>query len=84
MIATTYNFAKDNLGLLIDQAIENSEQVIISNDNLKDKVLMPLEEFNSWQETLYLLINPYNAEHIFQSINQLNNGKVLENELIEI
>ncbi|MCX6156011.1 MAG: type II toxin-antitoxin system prevent-host-death family antitoxin [Candidatus Kapabacteria bacterium] len=83
MIATTYNYAKDNLGLLIEQAIDNSEQVVISRDNLKSMILMPLDEFNSWQETLYLLSNPYNTEHIFQSIHQAQSGKVFEKELIE-
>jgi len=83
MIAATFNYAKDNLGLLINQAIENSEQIVISQDNLKSMVLMPLDEFNSWQETLYLLSNPYNAQHIFQSIEQAQSGRVLEKELIE-
>jgi antitoxin YefM len=83
MIAATLNFAKDNLGLLINQSIDNSEQVVISSDNFKSMVLMPLDEFNAWQETLYILSNPSNAEHVFQSINQAKTGKVIEKELIE-
>ncbi|RKZ93063.1 MAG: hypothetical protein DRR19_02305 [Candidatus Parabeggiatoa sp. nov. 1] len=27
---------------------------------------MSLDEFNAWQETLYLLSNPANAEHFVQ------------------
>ena len=84
MLATTFNYAKDNLGLLINQALDNSEHIIISADNAKSMVLMSLEEFSSWQETLYLLSNPYNAKHIFESIEQANSGRVFERELVEL
>ena len=83
MIAATLNYAKDNLGLLINQSIDNSEQVVISSDNFKSMVLMPLDEFNTWQETLYILSNPINAEYVFQSINQAKSGKVFEVNLFE-
>jgi len=44
---------------------------------------MSLDEFNSWQETLYLLSNPANAEHLRESIAQAKMGKTQERELIE-
>jgi len=39
---------------------------------------MPLDEFDSWRETMYLLSNPANAEHIRQSISELQTGKAKE------
>jgi antitoxin YefM len=45
--------------------------------------LMSLDEFNSWQETLYLLSNPANAEHLRKSIEQANSGKKTVRALIE-
>ncbi|QTA78552.1 Putative toxin-antitoxin system, antitoxin component, type II YefM [Desulfonema limicola] len=45
---------------------------------------MLLDEFNSWQETLYLLSNPANAEHLHKSIQQAGEGKTFEKELIEL
>lgn len=44
---------------------------------------MSLNEFNSWQETLYLLSNPANAEHLQESIRQANLGQKRVKELIE-
>jgi hypothetical protein len=35
------------------------------------------QEFNSWQETLYLLSNPANAEHLRQSIAEAQIGKTM-------
>jgi antitoxin YefM len=45
---------------------------------------MSLDEFNSWQETLYLLSNPANAEHLRRSMEEARTGKVLEKALIEL
>jgi antitoxin YefM len=69
MNATTVKEAKKHLDRLIEQV---------------NAVLLSLEEFNSWQETLYLLSNPVNAEHLRQSIAEAKAGKTLERELIDL
>ena len=38
-------------------------------------VLVPLDEYNSWKETLYLLSNPANAEHLRRSIAEAEAGR---------
>jgi antitoxin YefM len=43
---------------------------------------MPLDEFNSWKETLYLLSNPANAAHLRRSIAEAKAGKSKKRELI--
>ncbi len=83
MYATTMLYAKNNLDALINQSINNCENIIISNENLQSIVMMPLDEFNAWQETIYLLSNPHNAKHLFESINQFNNNQIIEKELID-
>jgi len=71
----TSNQAKQQLDELIDRVILNAEPTILCNEQGKQAVLMSLDEFNSWQETLYLLSNPANAEHLRRSIAQVNSGK---------
>jgi antitoxin YefM len=44
---------------------------------------LALDEFNSWKETLYLLSNPANAEHLRESLAQARMGKAQARELIE-
>ena len=83
MNAITLNEAKKSLDQLIDQVIADAEPAIICNDKGKKAVLLSLNEFNSWQETLYLLSNPANAEHLRKSIAQAKMGKTKERELIE-
>lgn len=75
--------AARNLDALIEQIIEDAEPAILLNDKGSKAVLMSLEEFNSWQETLYLLSNPANAEHLRRSLQQAREGKGTERELID-
>ncbi len=75
--------ASKNLDNLIRQIIADAEPAILLNDNGEKAVLMSLDEFSSWQETLYLLSNPANAEHLRNSIQEANEGKTFEKELIE-
>jgi len=83
MNAITVNEARNNLDRLIEQVTADAEPTIICGDQGQKAVLLSLDEFNSWQETLYLLSNPANANHLRQSIAEAKAGKTLERELIE-
>jgi len=75
--------AARNLDALIEQIIEDTEPTILLNDKGSKAVLMSLDEFNSWQETLYLLSNPANAEHLRRSLQETREGKAVERELLD-
>ena len=83
MDAITANQAKQDINRLIERVISDAEPTIICNDQGKRAVLLSLDEFNSWEETLYLLSNPANAEHLRKSIQQDQAEKITERELIE-
>ena len=72
MNAITANHAQKNLNQLIKKVISDSEPTIICNDKGERTVLLSLDEFNSWRETLYLLSNPANAAHLRKSIAEAN------------
>jgi antitoxin YefM len=83
MNAVTLTEAKANLEQIIEQVIAEVEPTIITTGTGQQIVLLPLEEFNAWKETLYLLSNPFNAEHLHQSIIEAQTGKTAERELLE-
>jgi len=83
MDAITANQAQQDINRLIEQVISDAEPTIICNDQGKRAVLLSLDEFNSWEETLYLLSNPANAEHLRKSIRQDQAGKITERDLLE-
>ena len=83
MNVITVNEAKRNLDSLIAKVLSNAEPTIITTDTGQQIVLLPLDEFNAWQETAYLLSNPANAAHLRQSIAEAQQGKLVEREIIE-
>lgn len=84
MKAVTVNEAKANLEGLIDRVIADVEPTIICTDTGQQIVLLSIDEFNSWKETLYLLSNPVNAAHLRQSIAEASTGKVTKKDLIDV
>lgn len=83
MDAITTHQAIKNLDGLIEKVIADVEPTILCNEQGSRAVLMSLDEFNSWQETLYLLSNPANAKHLQRSIQEAAEGKTSERTLLE-
>ena len=83
MNVVTMNEAKRDLESLIAKVLANAEPTIITTETGQQIVLLPLDDFNTWQETAYLLSNPANAAHLRQSIAEAQLGKWVERDLIE-
>ncbi len=81
MQAVTSKDAKRNLPRLIEQILADAEPRIVVTDKGEQIVMMPLDDFNSWKETLYLLSNPANAAHLRRSIAEAESGQAAKREL---
>lgn len=83
MDAMTTQQASNDLDGLIDRVIADVQPTILCNDKGNKAVLISLDEFSAWQETLYLLSNPANAKRLLSSIQSVKSQKVTERALIE-
>ncbi|HZF12587.1 MAG TPA: type II toxin-antitoxin system prevent-host-death family antitoxin [Thermoanaerobaculia bacterium] len=83
MNAVTLKDAKLHLEQLVEQVIADAEPTIVVTETGGQVVFLPLDEYNSWKETLYLLSNPANADHLRQSIAEARADNVQERELLE-
>jgi antitoxin YefM len=81
--AITYSAARENMADTMDRVCDNHEPVIITRRNSRSVVMMSLDDFNSIQETAYLLRNPSNAARLRKSIQQFEEGKVLRKDLLD-
>ena len=81
MQAVTLKDAKRNLLHLVEQVLADAEPRIVVTDKGAQVVLMPLDEYNSWKETLYLLASPTNAAHLRRSIAEAESGQAEKREL---
>lgn len=64
------------------KAVEDRVPVLITRQQGSPCVLMSLDEYNSLEETAYLLRTPANAKHLMESIEELRSGNGQERELI--
>ncbi|WP_374330787.1 type II toxin-antitoxin system Phd/YefM family antitoxin [Aestuariivirga sp.] len=84
MRTTSYSELRKNLASALDKVVEDREPVIITRDRGKPAaVLMSLEEFTSWEETLHLLRSPANAARLKQSVDAFDKGGGKERKLVE-
>jgi len=84
MNAVTVKEAKRNLELLIERVIADAEPTIVVSDSGQQVVVLSLDEYNSWTETLYLLSNPANAARLRQSIAESGLGQQAERDLLDV
>ncbi len=68
MNTITINQAEASLRDVIQQIINDVEPTIVTTETGESVVMLSLDEYNAWQETLYLLSTPANAEQLVQSI----------------
>lgn len=74
MEAISYTAARQNLADTMNKVIDGHDPVIITRQKAGAVVMMSLEDFNSMQETMYLLGNPANAGHLRRSLADLEAG----------
>jgi antitoxin YefM len=75
MNAITYTAARESLASTMDRVCRDHDPVIITRNRDQAVVMMSLEDYESLQETAYLLRSPANARRLLESIAELNNGK---------
>ena len=83
MRIVNFSDARNNLKQVIDRVVEDADVAVIARRDAPDAVVMSLETFNSWVETVHLLKSPANAGHLAKSIRQLRAGKTRPRSLVD-
>lgn len=84
MKAMTYTAARENLAATMDRVCEDRDPVIITRNRDQAVVMMSLDEYESLQETAYLLRSPANARRLLESIGELRDGKTVAKTLADL
>ena len=72
-----------NLKAVLDRVVADKAPIAISRPKGEGVVLISQSEWDSMEETLYLLQSPKNAERLLAAIDRLNAGEGEEHELID-
>ncbi len=79
----TYTDARKHLKSVMDQAIHDKTEIVITRSGREAVVIVGKDEWDSIQSTLHLLSSRTNATRLRESIAQLDSGRGSEKELID-
>jgi antitoxin YefM len=71
----TYTAARENLASTMDRVCSDHDPVIITRNRDQAVVMLSLDDYESLQETAYLLRSPSNARRLLDAIDCLEAGQ---------
>ena len=83
MQAVAYSQVKGQWIELMDRVANDRNPLVITRDEAPPVVMIAFEDYESLQETAYLLRNPVNARRLMESIAELERGGGQTRELVE-
>ena len=82
MIAVNYTTLRDNMKDCFDRVADSCETMIVTRKT-SNMVIMSEDSYNSLMETLYLLGNKTNYEHLMKSVAQYRAGQTSSHDITE-
>jgi len=82
MRAITYTSARGDLAKTMKKVCDDHNPIVITRKNTEAVVMISLEDYESLNETAYLLQSPKNAKRLIESIKELEKGKGKERDLL--
>lgn len=83
MEITTYSNFRRNLKSFLDKVLSTRAPLFISRNKGEDLVVISKSDYESMQETLYLLGSAKNAERLYRGIEEFEQGGGTKRELLD-
>jgi antitoxin YefM len=83
MEITSYTNFRQNLKTFLDKVFTDHSPLYVTRTNGEDVVVLSKSDYESMQETFYLLKSPKNAERLLQGLEEYKKGLGQEKQLIE-
>ncbi len=81
MTTISYTDAREDLAAAMDKVCADRAPVLITRDRERSVVMLSLEDFESLEETAYLMRSPANLRRLLESIHSLESGQGLVREI---
>jgi antitoxin YefM len=79
----SYTELRQNLKKHLDKVCDDRAPLVVTRRSGDAVVMLSLAEYEALEETLHLLSDPANAEHLLRSIADAEAGRLTEHDLIE-
>jgi antitoxin YefM len=83
MEVTTYTAFRQQLKSFLDKVRNDHKPLVVTSANAEDVVVISKADYESMEETFYLLKSPNNAARLLKGIEEYGNGLGQERKLIE-
>lgn len=83
MNTVSYSDLRQHLKAHMDRICADRAPLLVTRQGGEAVVMLSLAEYESLEETLHLLRDPANAEHLRRSIADAEAGRLIERDLIE-
>lgn len=83
MYTLSYSAFRAQLADTLDRVNDGHKPVVITRQNGRAAVLMSLEDFNSYEETAYLMASPNNAIRLNNAILEIESGNTTHRDMVE-
>jgi len=83
MKVLSYTALRNTLAKTMEKVCDDHEPIVITRKREGAVVMLSLEDYESLEETTYLLRSTKNVKRLFESISQLEEGKGAEKDLAE-
>lgn len=83
MESISYTSARSNLAKTMERVCNDHAPIAITRKGEGAVVMISMDDYQSLEETSYLLRSPKNLKRLVSSINELENGNGVERELSE-
>lgn len=81
MHTMSYSSFRRDLASALDKVNEDHQPILITRQNGKPAVVISLEDFQSYQETTYLMASPKNAARLNEAITQAETNRTSNHNL---
>lgn len=83
METVSYSELRQNLKRYLDSVCQNRAPLLVTRQGGEPVIVLCLREYESLEETLHLLHDPANAEHLLRSLKEAEEGKLVEHDIDE-
>ena len=84
MEITTYSNFRQHLKSFLDKVMESNTPLYVKRTKGEDVVVLSKSDYESMEETLYLLSSEKNRTHLLESIKQAEKGEVEKVKMKEL
>lgn len=82
MRTMSYSESRAKYAETLNSVVDDREEVVITRAGHEPVVIVSLDDYQSLKETAYLLKSPENARRLLASIERLEAGEGIEQDLI--